>query len=83
MSLGALWELSARGYLEGAAGHGKFKILDVVGCYDRNPDKVQAKAEKYGIRALTLEEVLADKTIEIVVNLTTPVAHYPVANYKQ
>ena len=55
----------------------------MVGCYDRNPDKVQAKAEKYGIRALTLEEVLADKTIEIVVNLTTPVAHYPVANYKQ
>ena len=56
----------------------KFKILDVVGCYDRNPDKVQAKAEKYGIRALSLEEILADNTIEIVVNLTTPVAHYPV-----
>lgn len=55
----------------------QFKILDVVGCYDRNQEKVQAKAEKYGIKALTLEEILADKTIEIVVNLTQPTAHYP------
>ena len=32
----------------------KFKILDVVGCYDRNPGKAQAKAQKYGIKALSL-----------------------------
>jgi predicted dehydrogenase len=56
----------------------KFRILDVVGCCDRNPGKAQAKAEKYGIKALTMEEILADDSIEIVVNLTTPPAHYPV-----
>ena len=56
----------------------KFKILDVVGCCDRHAEKVQEKAQKYGIRALTTEDVLADASIEIVVNLTTPTAHYPV-----
>jgi predicted dehydrogenase len=56
----------------------KFKILDVVGCCDRSPEKAQAKAEKYGVRALSMEEILADDSIELVVNLTTPVAHYPV-----
>lgn len=56
----------------------KFKILDVVVCYDRNPEKAQAKAQKYGIKALSMEEILADASIEIVVNLTTPTSHYSV-----
>ena len=56
----------------------KFKILDVVGCCDRNAEKAQATAQKYGIKVLSMEEILADASIEIVVNLTTPTAHYPV-----
>ena len=56
----------------------QFKILDVIGCGDRNPEKAQAKAQKYGITALTLDEILGDAAIEIVVNLTAPMAHYPV-----
>jgi predicted dehydrogenase len=56
----------------------KFKILDVVGCCDRDPEKAEAMAQKYGIQILTLEEILADSSIEMVVNLTTPAAHYPV-----
>jgi predicted dehydrogenase len=56
----------------------KFKILEVVGCYDHIPGKAQTTAQKYGIKVLSLDEVLADGSIEIVVNLTTPAAHYPV-----
>ena len=56
----------------------KFKILDVAGCCDRNPAKAEAMAQKYGIKVLTLAEILADESIEIVVNLTTPTAHYAV-----
>ena len=56
----------------------KFKILEVVGCCDRNPEKAQKVAQKYGIKVLTMDEILADDSIEIVVNLTTPTAHYPV-----
>lgn len=56
----------------------KFKILDVVGCSDRNPEKALAKAKKYGIKALTIDEILTDASIEIVVNLTAPTAHYSI-----
>ena len=56
----------------------RFKVLDVVGCCDRNPDKAQAKAQKYGIKTLSIEEILADDSIEMVVNLTTPMAHHAV-----
>lgn len=56
----------------------RFKILEVVGCCDRNPEKAQAQAQKYSIKVLSIEEILADDSIELVVNLTTPVAHYAV-----
>ena len=56
----------------------KFKILEVVACCDKNPEKAEATAQKYWIKVLTFDEILADDSIEIVVNLTTPMAHYPV-----
>ncbi len=56
----------------------KFNILDVIACCDLDEAKAQATAEKYGIQGLTIEEILVDETIELVVNLTTPNAHYPV-----
>ncbi|HNB52105.1 MAG TPA: Gfo/Idh/MocA family oxidoreductase [Anaerolineales bacterium] len=56
----------------------QFKILEVVGCCDLDFNKAQEKAQKYGIKALRMEDILADPSIEIVVNLTTPGAHYPV-----
>ena len=56
----------------------KFKILEVVGCCDLDIAKAKAKAQKYGIQALTMAEMLEDPSIELVVNLTTPAAHYPV-----
>jgi predicted dehydrogenase len=56
----------------------KFKILEMVACCDLNLEKAQATAQKYGIKALTMDEILAEASIELVVNLTTPEAHYPV-----
>jgi predicted dehydrogenase len=56
----------------------KFKILEVVGCCDLDESKAKAKAEKYSLQELSIEEILADPSIELVVNLTTPAAHYPV-----
>jgi len=37
--------------------------------------RARAKAEEFGLRARTVDELLADPEIEIVVNLTTPQAH--------
>ena len=56
----------------------RFKILEVVGCCDRNPEKAQAQAQKYSLKVLSIEEILVDDAIELVVNLTTPMAHYAV-----
>lgn len=55
-----------------------FKIIDVVGCSDLIPERSAQKAEKYGIRQMTNEEIYNDPEIEIVVNLTYPLSHYEV-----
>lgn len=57
---------------------GKFSILDVVGCCDLDADLAEHTAKTYQIKAMTMEEILADREIEIVVNLTPPSAHYSI-----
>ena len=54
----------------------RFRILDVFGCCNRTREKAVQKAEQYGIRALTTEEMLSDPSIELVINLTPAAAHY-------
>lgn len=56
----------------------RFSIIDLVGCCDLDVARRDAAAEKYEIKALTMEEILADESIELVVNLTNPKAHYVV-----
>jgi predicted dehydrogenase len=56
-----------------------FHNLQVVACADLDAARAQAKAAEYGIRADTVEQLLADPEIEIVVNLTIPAAHAQVA----
>ncbi len=53
----------------------KFSNVDIVACADIIPDRAVAKAEQYGIKALSVQELLADPEIGIVVNLTIPGAH--------
>jgi predicted dehydrogenase len=56
-----------------------FRNLDVVACADLDLDRARAKAEEYEIpKACTVEELLADPAIEVVINLTVPKAHAPV-----
>jgi predicted dehydrogenase len=52
-----------------------FEIIDLVACADLIPERAQAKAEEYNIKAMSVEELLADPEIEIVLNLTIPKAH--------
>ncbi len=53
----------------------KFAILDIVACGDLDMERAKAKAQQYGLAALTVDELLADPSVEIVVNLTIPAAH--------
>lgn len=55
-----------------------FKSLDMRAVADINPDAAKARAEEFGVRSSTIEELLAADDIDIIVNLTIPNAHFPV-----
>lgn len=59
-------------------GMKKFPILNVTACADINMKSAEAKAAEFGIKACTVEKLLKDKDIELVLNLTIPAAHVPV-----
>jgi predicted dehydrogenase len=63
-------------YLTGAS---RSALVRVKGCADVVPAAAAAKAEAYGIEPMTVEQLLADPEIGIVVNLTVPAAHAAVS----
>jgi len=57
-----------------------FEILNIAAVADIIPERAKAQAEKYHIpRVLSVEEMMADPSIEIILNLTIPIAHAEVA----
>ena len=60
-------------------GAQRMQILECVACADIDMARAEAKAEEQGIKAMSVEDLLADPEIEIVVNLTIPAAHGSVA----
>lgn len=56
-----------------------FEAIDIVACADIIMDRAKAKAEEFGCRAVTVEELMNDPEIEIVLNLTIPAAHAEIA----
>src|SRR5262245_6033515 len=53
-----------------------FEILDMAACADIDHDRAVAAAKEFGIpKACSVEELLADPEIQIVLNLTVPQAH--------
>jgi len=59
-------------YFENAKKTG---VVRVKGCSSINMNSARQKAELYGCKALTLEELLSDAEVELVLNLTVPNAH--------
>jgi predicted dehydrogenase len=58
----------------------KWDILNIVACADIDLARAQAQAAKYGIaKSGGVAELLADPSIDIVINLTVPAAHAEVA----
>ena len=56
----------------------KFYIIDLVGCADMVDEKAGKQAEKYGIKKMTVDEILNDPEIELVLNLTYATSHFEV-----
>ncbi|HXZ16750.1 MAG TPA: Gfo/Idh/MocA family oxidoreductase [Roseiarcus sp.] len=55
-----------------------FPILDIVGLSDMNRSAAEARAAQFGLAARSVEAVLKDPAVEIVLNLTVPKAHVEV-----
>ncbi len=53
--------------------------LELVACADLDMGRARAKAAEHGIRAATVDDLLADPDIDLVVNLTIPAAHAAVS----
>jgi predicted dehydrogenase len=63
-------------YIKGCA---MFRAVKVVACADLNPEVAKAKATESSIKAMTVDELLADPTIGVVINLTIPKVHAEVS----
>lgn len=55
-----------------------FPILDIKGIADLNEDVARARAEEFFLKATTIDSLLTDPSVEIIVNLTVPKAHVEV-----
>ena len=58
-----------------------FNNIKIVKCADINHSNALKCAKKYKIEALSVKEILLDKEIEIILNLTIPKAHDQVAKH--
>jgi predicted dehydrogenase len=56
-----------------------FKGLQVRAVADMNMDAARARAAEYGVQAQTVEDLLANPGIDLVINLTIPDAHYAIS----
>lgn len=63
-------------YLQNMAS---FHGVKLVACADMRAEAAAAQATAFGIEALSIETLLARPDIHIIVNLTTPNAHFPVS----
>ena len=63
-------------YLKGAA---RSKLVRVKSVADLRAEAAQARAIEFGVQAVSIDSMLADPEIEIVIKLTVPQAHAPVS----
>ena len=61
------------------AGCASLAAVELVACTDADPARAAALAATAGLRALPLDDLLGDPSIDVVVNLTPPVRHTEVS----
>lgn len=57
-----------------------FKSIEIKAVADINAEAAKANAEEFGVRAETVDGLLAAEDVDIVVNLTIPAAHFDVSS---
>ena len=56
-----------------------FNNFEIIACADLYPEASKRSAEKYNIKNLSVEELLLNSEIELIINLTIPDAHFEVS----
>ncbi|SHG85292.1 Gfo/Idh/MocA family protein [Cognatishimia maritima] len=56
-----------------------FKGYDIRAVADINLDAAKARAEEFGVQGQSVEDLLSNDTIDLVINLTIPAAHFDVS----
>ena len=56
-----------------------FNNIKIIKCADINKKASKKCASEYGIKSLSVNELLKDKEVEIILNLTIPKAHFEIA----
>ncbi|MDB5614939.1 MAG: Gfo/Idh/MocA family oxidoreductase [Devosia sp.] len=68
-------------YLRAITGHENmagFPVLDIKGLADMRPEASAARASEFGLKSMSIDEMLASSEIQLIVNLTIPRAHVEV-----
>jgi predicted dehydrogenase len=66
----------AHNYVKGSAA---FPSFDIVACADLSMAAAAAFGETYALRVLTVDELVADPDVDVVLSLTPPAAHAEIA----
>ena len=66
----------APAYIRGCA---PFDVIQLTACADILPKRAEAFAAEHGLAALSVDDLLASDDIDIVINLTVPLAHAEVS----
>ena len=55
-----------------------FENVKVYSVCDLDKNKAQEKSDKYSVKVMTLDEILNDDIVDIVLNITTPFQHFDI-----
>ena len=56
-----------------------FPNLKLIGCADMNPERAKSRAEEFETQAFSPADLIHHADVDIIVNLTVPQAHAPIA----
>src|SRR5580700_2647567 len=64
------------GYISAVYLKSNFPQFKIVACADAIPENANVRAKDFGIKAMSVNDLLADPSIEVILNLTIPKAMY-------
>src|ERR1700730_10892345 len=69
------------GYISGAylKAAKNFPELAILNCADAQQTNADKRGEEFGLKVQSVDELLQDNTIDLVLNLTTPQSHVPIS----